>query len=124
MELAMVEDIGEKTAITIFDFFNNLKHLEQIVRLKKAGLQFEVHEEKVSNKLDGLSFVVSGVFNTFSRDGIKQHIEQHGGKVVSSISSKTSYLIAGEKMGPEKLKKAEKLGIPIIDENKYLEMCN
>lgn len=124
MELAMVEDVGEKTAITIFDFFNNLKHLEQIVRLRKAGLQFEIHEEKVSNKLEGLSFVVSGVFSTFSRDGIKQHIEQHGGKVVSSISSKTSYVIAGEKMGPEKLKKAEKLGIPIIDETKYLEMCN
>jgi DNA ligase (NAD+) len=123
MELAMVEDIGEKTAISIFEFFNDIKHLETIVRLRNAGLQMEVKEEQVSNTLEGLSFVVSGVFNNFSRDGIKQHIEQHGGKVVSSISSKTSYVIAGEKMGPEKLKKAEKLNIPIIDEDTYINMC-
>lgn len=123
MELAMVEDIGEKTAISIYEFFNDIKHLEMIVRLRKAGLQMEAKEERMSNTLDGLSFVVSGVFNNFSRDGIKQHIEQHGGKVVSSISSKTSYVIAGEKMGPEKLKKAEKLNIPIIDEDTYINMC-
>ena len=123
MELAMVEDIGEKTAISIFEFFNDIKHLETIVRLRNAGLQMEVKKEQVSNTLEGLSFVVSGVFNNFSRDGIKQHIEQHGGKVVSSISSKTSYVIAGEKMGPEKLKKAEKLNIPIIDEDTYINMC-
>ena len=123
MELAMVEDIGEKTAISIFEFFNDIKHLETIVRLRNSGLQMEAKEEQVSNTLEGLSFVVSGVFNNFSRDGIKQHIEQHGGKVVSSISSKTSYVIAGEKMGPEKLKKAEKLNIPIIDEDTYINMC-
>ncbi|MBO7200227.1 MAG: NAD-dependent DNA ligase LigA [Bacteroidales bacterium] len=123
MELAMVEDIGEKTAISIFEFFNDIKHLEMIVRLRNAGLQMEAKEEQLSNALAGLSFVVSGVFNNFSRDGIKQHIEQHGGKVVSSISSKTSYVIAGEKMGPEKLKKAEKLNIPIIDEDTYINMC-
>ena len=123
MELAMVEDIGEKTAISIFEFFNDIKHLETIVRLRNAGLQMEAKKEQVSNTLEGLSFVVSGVFNNFSRDGIKQHIEQHGGKVASSISSKTSYVIAGEKMGPEKLKKAEKLNIPIIDEDTYINMC-
>ena len=123
MELAMVEDIGEKTAISIYEFFNDIKHLEMIVRLRKAGLQMESKEERMSNTLDGLSFVVSGVFNNFSREGIKQHIEQHGGKVASSISSKTSYVIAGEKMGPEKLKKAEKLNIPIIDEDTYMNMC-
>ena len=123
MELAMVEDIGEKTAISIFDFFNDIKHLEMIVRLRNAGLQFEIKEEQQADTLAGLSFVVSGVFTNFSRDGIKQHIEQHGGKVVSSISSKTSYVIAGDKMGPEKLKKAEKLNIPIIDENTYIKMC-
>lgn len=123
MELAMVEDIGEKTAISIYEFFNDIKHLEMIVRLRKAGLQMEAKEERMSNTLDGLSFVVSGVFNNFSREGIKQHIEQHGGKVASSISSKTSYVIAGEKMGPEKLKKAEKLNIPIIDEDTYMNMC-
>lgn len=123
MELAMVEDIGEKTAISIYEFFNDIKHLEMIVRLRNAGLQMKAKEEQMSNSLAGLSFVVSGVFNNFSRDGIKQHIEQHGGKVVSSISSKTSYVIAGEKMGPEKLKKAEKLNIPIIDEDTCINMC-
>lgn len=123
-ELAMVEDIGEKTAASIYEFFNDIKHLEMIVRLRNSGLQMEAKEEQMSNSLEGLSFVVSGVFNNFSRDGIKQHIEQHGGKVVSSISSKTSYVIAGEKMGPEKLKKAEKLNIPIIDEDTYINMCN
>ena len=122
MELAMVEDIGEKTAISIFEFFNNAKHLEQIIRLKDAGVQLEVKESAVSNVLEGLSFVVSGVFSKFSRDQIKEHIERHGGKVVSSISSKTSYVVAGEKMGPEKLKKAEKLNIPIIDEDTYIQM--
>ena len=122
MELAMVEDIGEKTAISIFEFFNNAKHLEQIIRLKDAGVQLEVKESTVSNVLEGLSFVVSGVFSKFSRDQIKEHIERHGGKVVSSISSKTSYVVAGEKMGPEKLKKAEKLNIPIIDEDTYIQM--
>ena len=118
----MVEDIGEKTAISIFEFFNNAKHLEQIIRLKDAGVQLEVKESAVSNVLEGLSFVVSGVFSKFSRDQIKEHIERHGGKVVSSISSKTSYVVAGEKMGPEKLKKAEKLNIPIIDEDTYIQM--
>ena len=123
-ELAMVEDIGEKTAASIYEFFNDIKHLEMIVHFRNAGLQMEAKEEQMLNSLEGLSFVVSGVFNNFSRDGIKQHIEQHGGKVVSSISSKTSYVIAGEKMGPEKLKKAEKLNIPIIDEDTYINMCN
>ena len=123
MELAMVEDVGEKTALSIFDFFNNTKHLELVVRLKKAGLQFKVQETKVSNVLEGLSFVVSGVFSKFSREQLKQHIEQHGGKVLSSVSSKTSYIVAGDKMGPEKLKKAEKLNVKVIDEDTYLEMC-
>ena len=123
MELAMVEDVGEKTAISIFDYFNNLKHLEEIIRLKNAGVNFEIHEEKLSNKLEGLSFVVSGVFDNFSREQIKEHIEKHGGKVLSSISSKTSYVVAGNKMGQEKLKKAEKLGVPVITEKQYMEMC-
>ena len=77
---------------------------------------------KVSNALEGKTFVVSGVFSRFSRDEIKNHIEQHGGKVSSSLSAKTSYLLAGERMGPEKLKKAEKLSIPIISEEDYLKM--
>ncbi|MBP5757968.1 MAG: NAD-dependent DNA ligase LigA, partial [Bacteroidales bacterium] len=123
-ELAMVEDIGEVIAQSVYNWFNDLAHLELIVRLKHAGLQFAVEEKQVSDTLNGLSFVVSGVFANFSRDGIKQHIEQHGGKVVSSISSKTSFVLAGEKMGPEKLKKAQNLGIKIISEAEYLQMLD
>ena len=74
------------------------------------------------SQLEGLTFVVSGVFERFSRDEIRAHIEQHGGKVAGSISGKTSYLLAGEKMGPEKRKKAEKLGVKIISEQEYMEM--
>ncbi len=123
-ELAMVEDIGEVIAQSVYNWFNDLAHLELIVRLKHAGLQFAVEEKQVSDTLNGLTFVVSGVFANFSRDGIKQHIEQHGGKVVSSISSKTSFVLAGEKMGPEKLKKAQNLGIKIISEAEYLQMLD
>ncbi|MBQ1408331.1 MAG: NAD-dependent DNA ligase LigA, partial [Bacteroidales bacterium] len=79
---------------------------------------------QLSTELSGKSFVVSGVFSNFSRDEIKTHIIQHGGKVVGSISGKTDYLLAGEKMGPEKRKKAEKLGVPIITEQEYLSMIS
>ena len=78
--------------------------------------------DDLTHQLDGKTFVVSGVFSRFSRDEIKAHIEQHGGKVSGSISGKTDYVLAGEKMGPEKLKKAEKLGVPIISEEDYLRM--
>ena len=78
--------------------------------------------EGKTDKLNNNTFVVSGVFNLFSRDGIKEAIEINGGKVVSGISAKTNYLIAGDKMGPEKLKKAEKLNVKIITENDFLEM--
>lgn len=121
-ELAAVEDVGEVIAKSVHSWFNDLAHLEIVVRLKNAGLRFEVEDKQVSDTLGGQTFVVSGVFANFSRDGIKQHIEQHGGKVVSSISSKTSFVLAGEKMGPEKLKKAQSLGIPIISETEYLQM--
>lgn len=84
----------------------------------------QINESNTSAHLQGLTFVVSGVFEHFSRDEIKSSIEQHGGKVSGSISSKTSYLLAGDKMGPEKLKKAEKLGIKIISESEYLSMIN
>lgn len=121
-ELAQVEDVGEKTARSVFEFFNNLAHLELVVRLKNAGLQFQMQETRVSDALEGLTFVVSGVFANFSREGIKASIEQHGGKVASSISAKTSFVLAGEKMGPEKLKKARNLGIRILSESEYLSM--
>ena len=122
-ELASVEDIGDKTAQVVYDYFHDLRHQQLIERLRQAGLKFTVVEIHLSNKLEGKTFVVSGVFSRFSRDEIKAHIEQHGGKVSSSISGKTDYLLAGEKMGPEKLKKAEKLGVAIISEADYLAMC-
>lgn len=124
-ELASVEDIGEKTAQFIFDYCHDDRHRRLVERLRQAGLQMElsVFNSQLSNQLEGKTFVVSGVFSRFSRDEIKAHIEQHGGKVSGSISGKTSYVVAGEKMGPEKLKKAEKLGVPIISEEEYLRMC-
>lgn len=123
-ELAEVEDIGVKTAQVVADYFKDPFHLDTIRRLRLAGLQMDIVENQRGSQLEGLSFVVSGVFSNFSRDEIKAHIEQHGGKVVSSISAKTSYLVAGEKMGPEKLKKAEKLGVPILSEEEYLQLVN
>ncbi|MCR4812728.1 MAG: NAD-dependent DNA ligase LigA [Bacteroidales bacterium] len=121
-ELAQVDDIGEKTAQQIYAYFQSPVHRDIVERLRVAGLQMKSAATKVSNALEGKTFVVSGVFSRFSRDEIKNHIEQHGGKVSSSLSAKTTYLLAGERMGPEKLKKAEKLGIPIISEDEYLEM--
>lgn len=121
-QLAEVEDVGEKTAQVVYDYFKDERHMDIIRRLRQAGLQMAVVEERSGSQLEGLSFVVSGVFSRFSRDEIKAHIEQHGGKVVSSISGKTSYVVAGDNMGPEKRKKAEKLNVPIISEEKYLAM--
>lgn len=122
MELSMVEDVGEVTAVAVFDYFANPQHREVVERLRRAGLQLQMVDNRLSNKLEGKTIVVSGVFEHFSREEIKNSIEQHGGKSSGSISSKTSYLLAGAKMGPEKLKKAEKLGVPIITEAEYLEM--
>ena len=121
-ELATVEDIGEVTAAAIADYFSQPVHRETVERLRAAGLKMQAEDTRVSTVLDGLTFVVSGVFDHYSRDQIKASIEQHGGKVSGSISGKTSYLLAGDKMGPEKLKKAEKLGVPIISESDYNKM--
>ena len=124
-ELTNVEEIGEKIAISVQQYFLNEDHLVLIDRLKKAGLQFEIVEkEGASNKLDGKSFVVSGVFNAFSRDEIKEVIESNGGKNVSSISAKTDFVVAGENMGPAKLKKATDLGITILSEDEFIKLLN
>jgi DNA ligase (NAD+) len=122
--LTQVEDVGETVAQSIIDFFKEKKHIELIERLKKFGIQFESEFKAAAqtNKLEGLTFVVSGVFTKFSRDDLKTAIEQNGGKVVGSVSGKTSFIVAGENMGPEKLKKAEKLGVKIIDENEFEKM--
>ena len=121
-QLANVEDVGEVTAVALFDYFNQPVHRQIIERLRAAGLQMQAVDNRVGNQLQGMTIVVSGVFQHFSRDEIKASIEQHGGKAGSSISGKTTYLLAGENMGPEKLKKAEKLGIPIISESDYQKM--
>lgn len=124
-ELIAVDEIGDRIALSVIDFFSNSDNLELIGRLKDAGLRFEMEEQEgVSDKLDGASVVVSGVFNAFSRDELKQLIELNGGKVSSSISSKTTYLVAGEKMGPSKLKKATDLGVQIISEDEFIKLIN
>lgn len=123
VELTNVDEIGEKIAIAVQQYFLSDQHLELITRLKIAGLQFQlVEKEKASNKLADKAFVVSGVFNSFSRDEIKQVIEENGGKNVSSISSKTDYVIAGDNMGPAKLKKATDLGIQILSEDEFIQL--
>lgn len=124
-DLITVDEIGEKIAESIIAFFKEKKNIEIINNLKSKGLQFELKEDissTISQKLQGKSFVVSGVFEKFTRDEIKAEIELHAGKNVGSISAKTNYVLAGDKMGPEKLKKANDLGIPIISENDFLEM--
>ena len=119
-----VEDVGERVADSITEYFNNTENLEILMRLRDTGLQFELDKEQnraVSQILAGKSIVVSGVF-TVPRDTIKELVEQNGGKNVSSISKNTSFVLAGEKMGPEKRKKAESLGIPIVSEAEFLTM--
>ena len=122
-ELIAVDEIGDKIALSVFGFFRDSENINIIERLQNAGLQFEVEEkENTSSSLEGKNFVVSGVFSKFSRDELKNLIEEHGGKNVSSISSKTHFVIAGDKMGPAKLEKASSLEIPIISEDDFIEM--
>ena len=124
-QLLEVGDIGEKIATTIVEYFKDERNVKIIERLKSKGLKFELSEEQLKNtsdKLLGLTFVVSGVFTKISRDDLKKMIEQNGGKCVGSVSGKTSYIVAGENMGPEKLKKAKKLGVKIINEDEFIKM--
>jgi DNA ligase (NAD+) len=124
-ELVAVDEIGQVIAVSVIEFFKNEKNIEIIERLKGYGVQFELSADKLENQtelLKGSTFVVSGVFKKVSRDELKKLIEDNGGKVGSSISSKTSYLVAGDKMGPSKRTKAEGLNIPIISEDDFLEM--
>lgn len=123
-ELLTVDEIGDRIAASIIEYFSNDKNLAMLVKLKEAGLQMESHEENkiVSSLLAGKSFVISGVFSQFSREEIKLMVEQNGGKIASSISAKTDFVIAGENMGPAKLEKAEKLKITILSEDGFLQM--
>ena len=122
-QLTAVEDVGEQIACNVTAFFERADNLAVLVRLQEAGVQFAAAEgvdEVVSNELEGMSIVISGVFEKHSRDEYKALIEKHGGKNVGSISKKTSFVLAGANMGPEKRRKAEALGIPIEDEETFL----
>ena len=126
-DLQEVEGIGEVMAKSIVGFFHNEANLEIVRRLRQYGLQMALTEEQLStssDKLAGKSIVISGVFAHHSRDEYKALIEQHGGKNVGSISGKTSFILAGDNMGPSKLQKAEKLGIPIMSEDEFLQLIS
>ena len=124
-ELTSVDEIGGRIAESLLEYFKNPRHLEQIEKLKTAGLQFQAEEKEgslASDKLAGKTFIISGVFEEFSREELAQLIESNGGKILSSISGKLNYLVAGDNMGPSKLEKANKLNIPIISDTDLLEM--
>jgi len=127
MDLILVDEIGERIAQSVLDFFDNQENSIIIERLKKYGIQFEIIEKinpNATDKLSGKTFVVSGVFEKFSRDDLKKAIEDNGGKVGSSISAKTDYVIAGDNMGPAKLDKANKLNVSIISEDDFITLIN
>ncbi|MFC4268852.1 NAD-dependent DNA ligase LigA [Polaribacter marinivivus] len=122
--LISVDEIGDRIAQSIIDFSNNLGNIQLINRLKSYGLQLEVSQENLANqtnKLEGQIFVVSGVFHQMNRNELKKAIEDNGGKVSSSISKKTNFIVAGDNMGPSKLSKAESLGIQIISEQDFID---
>jgi DNA ligase (NAD+) len=124
-ELLKVDEIGARIAQSIMAYFANEKNRELIERLREAGVQLEMEELDMSDytdKLEGKSIVISGVFTHHSRDEYKEIIEKNGGKNVGSISKKTSFILAGENMGPAKLEKAEKLGVQILTEDEFLKL--
>jgi DNA ligase (NAD+) len=126
LDLVTVDEIGERIAQSVMDFFQKEKNVIIINKLREVGIQFELNEvsTSISNILEGKVFVVSGVFEVYSRDDLKKAIEDNGGKVGSSISAKTNYVIAGANMGPAKLEKANQLKIAIIDEYQFQKMIN
>ncbi|QMU65631.1 MAG: NAD-dependent DNA ligase LigA [Flavobacteriaceae bacterium] len=125
--LTAVDEIGDRIAQSIVDFSNNLSNIELINRLKSYGIQMQVAAKDLENqttKLEGKVFVVSGVFHQMNRNELKKAIEDNGGKVTSSISKKTNYVVAGDHMGPGKKAKAEDLGVPIISEHDFIRMIH
>ena len=124
-ELIEVDEIGEKIAYSVIEYFSDIESVKLIDDLKKVGLQFQTTKsQSVEGVLTGKTVVVSGVFSSFSRDEMKELIEQNGGKSGSSISSKTDFLVAGENMGPSKLKKAVDLGVKILSEDEFVKLLN
>ena len=126
-QLTEVDGVGEIIAVNVVEYFRNEKNKDIVDRLISYGLQMEISEQQrqaLGTELEGMSIVISGVFTHHSRDEYKAIIEQHGGKNIGSISGKTSFILAGDNMGPAKLQKAEKLGIRIVFEDEFLEMIN
>jgi DNA ligase (NAD+) len=124
-ELIATEEIGDKIAQSVIDYFADDRKKEIVYRLKSYGLQFEMQvNQNATNKLEGQTFVISGVFEHVSRNDLKKLIEENGGKNTSSISAKTDYLVAGKNMGPKKLEKAERLGVKMINEDEFLKMIS
>ena len=126
-DLVAVDEIGDRIAESVISFLSDENNIEIINRLKVHGVQLEVSQEALANqtnKLESKIFVVSGVFHQMSRNELKKAIEDNGGKVSSSISKKTNYIVAGDNMGPSKLAKAEALSIPIISEEDFITMIN
>lgn len=124
-ELVSTNEIGERIAQSVVDYFADENNMAILARLENAGLQMKVSEESLasrSDKLQGLTIVISGTFSSFSRDEYKNMIEQNGGKNVGSVSKKTSFILAGENVGPAKLEKASKLGVRIVSEEEFLKM--
>ncbi|WP_342331052.1 NAD-dependent DNA ligase LigA [Pedobacter sp. FW305-3-2-15-E-R2A2] len=124
-ELVAIDEIGQRIAESIIEYFGKPEHLQQIDLLKGYGLQFEVVEKEItleSDKLTGKTFVISGVFENYSREELKEMIENNGGKILSGISAKLNYLVAGDNMGPSKLEKANKLNVPLISVDDLLEL--
>jgi DNA ligase (NAD+) len=124
-ELITADEIGDRIARSIIEYFEGEVHAEEIEKLKASGLQFVVEEKEVtlaSDKFSGKTFIISGTFEKFSRDELKDIIEANGGKILSSISAKLNYLVAGDNMGPSKLEKATKLNIPVISDDELMEM--
>ena len=126
-QLTSIEDVGEQIALNVIEYFNDIRNLEIINRLREAGIQMESQEaeqQSQSDILQGKSIVISGVFVHHTRDEYKALIEANGGKNVGSVSKKTSFILAGENMGPEKRKKAENLGVALMSEEEFLQLIS
>ena len=124
-QLLEVEEIGDKIAQSLIEYFQNPKHQLILKELEEAGVKLQLDEDAtrlISEKLTGSTIVVSGTYKNFSRDQMKQLIEKHGGKNASGVSAKTTYLLAGDKPGPDKVQKAQKLGVRIISEEDFLKL--
>jgi len=123
--LSSIDEIGDKTAKSIVDFFSDINNIQIINQLKSFGLNFYQKDYDIhSAKLNGKIFVISGVFESYSRDEIKNIIELNGGKISSSVSKKTNYLVAGNNIGPSKLSTANELGVSIINEVNLIDLIS